>query len=239
MQIAIVVYQGMTALDAIGPYEVLRFIEGAEVRFVSEKPQPITTDSGVLVIGSTHSFAETLSPDIVLVPGSSADTTTAMADKELTNWLKQVHKTSRLTLSVCSGALVLGAAGILDGHPATTHWIAQSALKGFGSQSRKNERIVKSGKIITSAGVSAGIDLAFEVIKDVYGQERAEVIQLLIEYDPMPPVDSGHPSKATKEVYQAAKAEMLQRSKNPRNAISVPVVLWRAALRKVRKKLAA
>ncbi len=239
MQIAIVVYQGLTALDAIGPYEVLRFIEGAEVRFVSAKPQPITTDSGVLVIGSTHAFAETPAPDIVLVPGSSADTTTAMADKELTNWLKQVHKTSRLTLAVCSGALVLGAAGILDGHPATTHWIAQSALKGFGSQPCKNERIVKSGKIITSAGVSAGIDLAFEVIKDVYGQERAEVIQLLIEYDPMPPVDSGHPSKATKEVYQAAKAEMLQRSKNPRNAISVPVVLWRAALRKVRKRLAA
>ncbi len=239
MQIAIVVYQGMTALDAIGPYEVLRFIEGAEIRFVSAKPQPITTDSGVLVIGSTHSFAETPTPDIVLVPGSSADTTTAMADKKLTHWLKQVHETTRLTLSVCSGALVLGAAGILNGHPATTHWVAQGALKAFGSQARKNERIVKSGKIITSAGVSAGIDLALEVIKDLYGQERAEVIQLLIEYDPMPPVDSGHPSKASKEVYQAAKAEMLQRSKNPRNAISVPVVLWRTAIRKVRKRLAA
>lgn len=102
MQIAIVVYQGMTALDAIGPYEVLRFIEGAEIRFVSAKPQPITTDSGVLVIGSTHSFAETPTPDIVLVPGSSADTTTAMADKALTEWLKQTHEKTRLTGSVAS-----------------------------------------------------------------------------------------------------------------------------------------
>jgi len=239
MQIAIVLYQGMTALDAIGPYEVLRSMPEAEIRFVSHKPQPITVDSGVLILGATHSYDETPKPDIVLVPGSSADTTTAMADKQLTTWLKQVHQTSHLTLSVCSGALILAAAGILDGHPATTHWLAQSALKAFGSESRKNERIVKSGKIMTAAGVSAGIDLALEVVKDLHGQERAEVIQLCIEYDPTPPVDSGHPSKASKEVYNIAKKEMLRDAKNPKNAISVPQILWRTAIQKVRKKLAA
>jgi len=239
MQIAIVLYQGMTALDAIGPYEVFHFLPDVEIRFISHAPQPITADSAVLVLGATHSFDETPNPDIVLVPGSSADTTTAMADKELTDWLKQVHETTHLTLSVCSGALVLAAAGILEGHPATTHWVAQRALKAFGAESRKNERIVKSGKIRTAAGVSAGIDLALEVVKELYGQERAEIIQLLIEYDPMPPVDSGHPTKASKDVYKAAKAQMLQEAKNPRNAISIPVILWRTAIEKVRKRLSA
>lgn len=239
MQVAIVLYQGMTALDAIGPYEVLRFIPDIEIRFVSDTPKPIITDSGVLVIGSTHSYDETPHPDIVLVPGSSADTTTAMADSELINWLKRVHQTSKLTLSVCSGALVLGAAGILDGHPATTHWIAQKALKNFGAESKRDERVVRSGKIITGAGVSAGIDLALSVVKDICGEERAEVIQLLIEYDPNPPVDSGHPLKASKAVYKIAKAEMLQASKNPRNIISVPKILWQVALNKLRKKVGA
>ena len=236
MQIAIVVYKGMTALDAVGPYEVFNFIPDVEIRFVSKKPQPIVTDSGILVLGSTHSFAETQSPDIVLVPGSSADTATAMADSELIRWLKSVHKTTKLTLSVCSGALILAAAGILDGRPATTHWIAQSRLKRFGADPQRDDRIVKTGKIITAAGVSAGIDLALSVVKELYGKERAEIIQLLIEYDPMPPVDAGHPTKASKSVYKLARTEMLNAAKNPRNAISVPIILWRRVLDRVRRK---
>ncbi len=236
MQIAIILYPGMTALDAVGPYEVFRFIPDAEIRFVSNTPQPIITDSGVLVMGSTHSYDETPNPDIVLVPGSSADTTTAMADRKLTEWLKKAHETSKLTLSVCSGALVLGAAGILEGHPATTHWIAQKSLYSFGAEPRRDERVVKSGKIITGAGVSAGIDLALSVVKELYGQERAEIIQLLIEYDPRPPVDAGHPAKASASVYKIAKEEMLQAAKNPRNIISVPKILWHNVLKKFRKK---
>lgn len=234
MQIAIVLYRGMTALDAIGPYEVFRFIPDVEIRFVSSVPQPIVTDSGVLVIGATHAYAETLNPDIVLVPGSTADTTTAMADGELISWLKRVHETSTLTLSVCSGALVLGAAGILDGHPATTHWIAQKALKNFGAESRRDKRIVKSGKIVTGAGVSAGIDLALSVVGELYGQERAEVIQLLIEYDPQPPFNAGHPAKASNAVYKIAETEMLRAVKNPGNIVSIPKILWRIVLNKVR-----
>ena len=156
MQIAILLYPGVTALDAIGPYEVLRFIPGSELRFISREPGPIVTDSGVLVLGATHSYDETPAPDIILVPGSEANTTTAMADGDLLRWLNRAHQTSRLTLSVCSGALILAAAGILKGRPATTHWIAQSALPSFGAEPQREKRIVKSDKIITAAGVSAG-----------------------------------------------------------------------------------
>ena len=237
MQIAIVLYSGMTTLDAIGPYEVLRFIPKADVRFVSHEPGPVVTDAGVLVLGATHSYADTPAPDIVLVPGSEANTMTAMADGQLLKWLRQVHRTTRFTLSVCSGALILAAAGILKGHAATTHWIAQEMLPSFGVEPQPNKRIVKSGKIVTAAGVSAGIDLGLFIVGELCGQERAEVIQLLIEYDPQPPFGSGHPSKASKTVFDIARVEMLERAKNPRNAISAPLILWRKVLERVRTKV--
>jgi transcriptional regulator GlxA family with amidase domain len=237
MQIAIVLYQGMTTLDAIGPYEVLRYLPDVDLRFVSNKPGPIITDSGILVLGATHAFTETPNPDLVLVPGSEANTTTAMADKELIAWLQQVHQTTTWTTSVCSGALILGAAGILAGHPATTHWLVQSVLKKFDAIPQRGERIVQSGKIVTAAGVSAGIDLALWLVGEIESKERAEIIQLLIEYDPQPAFDSGHPSKASKSVYQQAKEEMLIRSKNPRDVISVPKIMWDRAIEKVRRKI--
>lgn len=237
MQIAIVLYPGMTTLDAIGPYEVLRFLPDSELRFVSHEPGPIVTDSGVLVLGATHSYAETPGPDIVLVPGSEANTLTAMADDELLQWLKQVHQTSRFTLSVCSGALILAAAGILKGHPAITHWIARDMLPTFGVVPQRDKRIVQSGKIITGAGVTAGLDLALFVMGELYGRERAEITQLLIEYDPQPPFQAGHPTKASKVVFEAARAEMLARAKNRRNALSMPIILWRNTISTVRDRL--
>ncbi len=236
VQIAIVLYPGLTALDAVGPYEVLRLLPDAEIRFVAGEVGPVVTDSGVLVLGATHSFEETPSPDIVLVPGSEADTATAMADRTLIDWLQKVHETTEYTLSVCSGALVLAAAGILDGKPATTHWIAQGRLESFGAEPRREERIVESGKVITAAGVSAGIDLGLHVVGQVADPERAQIIQLLIEYDPHPLFDSGHPSKASPEVFEAARTEMLTRSRNRRNAISIPKVLWGQALNRIRKR---
>ena len=237
MQIAIVLYPGMTTLDAIGPYEVLRFIPDVELRFVSRKPGPVVTDSGVLVLGATHSYEETPSPDIILVPGSEAQTTTAMASGPLLKWLKKAHQTSRWTLSVCSGALVLAAAGILAGHRATTHWIAQDMLPRFGAEPQRDKRIVQSGKIVTAAGVSAGIDLALFIVGEICGRERAEIVQLLIEYDPQPPYQAGHPDKASKQVFDAAQAEMLARAQNPRKAINVPIILWRNVIGKVRARL--
>jgi putative intracellular protease/amidase len=120
-QIAIVLYPGMTALDALGPYEVLKFLPTSEIRLVAHEPGPIVTDRQALIIGATHSFAETSHPYLLLVPGSEANTTTAMADARLLAWLRQAHETSEITASVCSGALILAAAGLLAGKRATTH----------------------------------------------------------------------------------------------------------------------
>lgn len=237
MQIAIVLYPGLTTLDAIGPYEVLRNIPGCDLRFVAHEPGPIVTDSGILVLGATHSFAETPAPDLVLVPGSEAETPTVMADKVVLEWLQQVHTTSTLTLSVCSGALILAAAGLLRGLPATTHWAAQDALVAFGAKPQKDKRIVQSGKIITAAGVSAGIDLALHVVGELCGKEHAELIQLYIEYDPQPPFDSGHPSKASESVMKAAKKESNRRAFKPKAMTKVMVVAWREALTRVRHRL--
>jgi transcriptional regulator GlxA family with amidase domain len=213
MQIAIVLYPGLTALDALGPYEILRFIPDSEVKFVSHTPGPVPTDSGVLVLAATHGFEEVPAPDMVLVPGSSTDTMTAMADARLLAWLKKIHPTTRLTLSVCSGALILAAAGILKGHPATTHWMVQEMLPQFGAEPRPDERIVKAGRIYTAAGVSAGLDLGLQVMAEICGRERAEIIQLLIEYDPRPPFDAGHITKASEAVVDAARTEMLRLAK--------------------------
>lgn len=215
MQIAIVLYPGMTALDAIGPYEVLRMIPGAEIRFVSDAPGPIMTDSRVLVMNATHSYEATPSPDMVLVPGSATNTARAIADKALIAWLQRTQATSLWTTSVCSGALILGAAGILNGHPATTHWMVQDLLASFGATAQREQRIVRSGKIVTAAGVSAGIDLGLWLVGEICGPERAEVVQLLIEYDPLPPFNAGHPSKASKKIFESARAEMLNLSKSP------------------------
>jgi transcriptional regulator GlxA family with amidase domain len=239
MQIAIVLYPGMTALDALGPYELLKMLPGAEIRFVAAEPGPITTDRGILIIGATHGFDETQHPDMLLVPGSEANTATAMADRKLINWVKQAHSTSKWTTSVCSGALVLAAAGILDGLPATTHWAGHSSLPRLGAIPMEAERIVRSGKIWTAAGVSAGIDLALALIIEIAGRETAEIIQLLVEYDPRPPVDSGHPAKARPEVMAKAKSEMARLARNPRDYISVPTILWRHAIAKARRRIAA
>nr|WP_280441174.1 DJ-1/PfpI family protein [Nocardia brasiliensis] len=234
LQIAIVLYPGMTALDAIGPYEALRLVPGSEIRLVSNEVGPIITDSGVLALGATHTFAETPAPDVVLVPGSGTDTPTAMANKELTGWLAAVHPHTKWTTSVCSGALILAAAGILPGHPATTHWFAQKPMALLGVESRPTERIVRSGKILTAAGVSAGIDAALWLIGEIYGTERAEIIQLLIEYDPHPPYDAGHPSKASAKVMRKAVAEMTLESTNVRSTVAVGTVAWQLALTKIR-----
>src|ERR1043165_7288913 len=133
MQIAFVVYPGMTALDAIGPYELLRYMPDSAVRFVAADTGPIVTDSGVLVLHASHTFDETPEPDIVLVPGGSTGTGPAMQDPALLDWLRAVHPRTTWTTSVCSGALILAAAGLLKDVPATTHWICQDILGTMGA----------------------------------------------------------------------------------------------------------
>ncbi len=204
MQIAIVLYPGFTALDAIGPYEVLRFLPDSEVCFVAHRTGPVTADSGVLTLQATHTFEETPKPDIVVIPGSDITTVQNASEEVLLSWVRKVHQSSRFTLSVCTGALILGAAGLLWNCPATTHWYAMDALAEYGALPQKGQRIVTCGSLITAAGVSAGIDLGLHVVMELAGREEAERIQLILEYDPEPPVSSGHPDKASRAVVDQA-----------------------------------
>lgn len=213
MSIAILVYPGLTALDAIGPYEVLNSAPGLDIRFVWKRTGPVVTDHGGLTLGATHTLADAGRPEVVLVPGSSANTAAAMRDPQVLEWLKAAHEHTRFTTSVCSGALVLAAAGLLDGHPATTHWAVMDALAKYGAQARPDERVVRSGRLITAAGVSAGIDMGLVLLAELRGVAAAKAAQLAIEYDPRPPFDAGHVSKADAATRERARAELIGRGR--------------------------
>jgi putative intracellular protease/amidase len=232
-QIAIVVYPGYTALDFIGPYEVLRNLPDAEVRFLWHEPGPITADSGVLLIGATHSFDETPSPDVILIPGGMS-TMEHARDEKLLAWVRQAHETASWTASVCSGSVILAAAGLLDGKRATSHWLALPALKALGAKPVSDERIVHEGNIVTSAGVSAGIDLAMWLAGQIAGEGRAKTIQLAIEYDPQPPFDSGHMSKASAATKAAATALLGRDMIKPTQLKATTMLMWDGAIKAAR-----
>ena len=234
-QIAIVVYPGFTALDFIGPYEVLRNLPDAEVRFVWHEPGPIAADSGVLLVGATHSFDETPSPDILLLPGGMT-TFEHARDEKLLDWVRRAHQTATWTASVCSGSVILAAAGLLEGKRATSHWIVVPMLKTFGVTPVSDERIVHQDDIVTSAGVSAGIDLAIWLAGQIVGEARAKAIQLTIEYDPQPPFDSGHPSKASAATKATATAMLGKETVKAGQLVPSTLLLWDQALRAVRSK---
>jgi len=233
-QIAILLYQGVTSLDAVGPWEVLSRMPNTEVRFVAKEAGPVTTEGGALLLGASHTIAETLSPDLVLVPGGTT-TPGQMVDDEVLDWLRKVSETTTWTASVCTGALILGAAGILKGLPATTHWYKMGVLRILGAKPEPDQRIVRSGKIVTAAGVSSGIDLALWLAGEIAGRERAEAIQLVIEYDPHPPFNSGHMSKASKETQKLAK-EMMDESMPADQSRLVPKIAWRRFVDLVRTR---
>ena len=235
MQIAIVLYPGFTALDFIGPYESLRMLPDAEVRFVWHAPGPITADSGVLVVGATHSFDETPSPDIILVPGGFT-TLEHARDEKVLDWLRSAHETATWTASVCSGSVMLAAAGLLEGKRATSHWAALSALKAMGVKAVGDERIVHEGDTVTCAGVSAGIDLGLWLAGQIGGEGRAKVIQLSMEYDPQPPFDSGHMSKASATTKAAATALMSKDLVKPKQLKAATGLLWDTAIERARGK---
>ena len=236
-QIAIVTYPGFTALDFIGPYEVLRWLPDSQIRFVWHEPGPVTADSGVLVIGATHSFAETPSPDVVLVPGGMT-TIEHARDEVLLDWVRQAHHRATWTASVCSGSVILAAAGLLNGKRATSHWAALPVLKTLGAIAVNDERVVHEGDIVTSAGVSAGIDLALWLAGRIGGEDRAKVIQLSMEYDPQPPFDSGHMSKASAKTKAAATALMARDIAKPTQLKAGTLLLWNHALAAARAKVA-
>jgi putative intracellular protease/amidase len=197
MDIAIPLFDRFTALDAIGPYEVLSRLPGYRVTFVAEYPGVRMTDNGMLGLVAEKPFADMPNPEIVVVPGGIG-TRAMMHDAVLVDWVRGAHATSQFTCSVCTGSLVLGAAGILDGLEATTHWAAMELLGSTGAIPT-SRRVVEQGKVITAAGVSAGIDMALTLAARVAGDAVAQAIQLGIEYDPQPPFDSGSLEKAPQE----------------------------------------
>jgi transcriptional regulator GlxA family with amidase domain len=201
MEIAILAFDGMTALDAVGPAQVLAFVPGASLRWIAVEPGPKRTDAGMSIV-ATQALAEVPRPDVILVPGG-LDMRPVMADTRVLDWLRAAHATTQWTTSVCTGALVLGAAGLLQGLEATTHWAMLDRLAKFGA-TPVSERVVVAGKIITAAGVSAGIDMALRLAARLAGDVVAHGIQLGIEYDPDPPF-KGSPKTAPATVLEAAR----------------------------------
>ena len=204
MEIAILLFDNVNALDAIGPYEVLRHLPDAQVRFVAAAPGPKRTEDEALSLSADHSIDDVTAPAIVVVPGGFGEVS-QRADERVLAWLRSVHETSDYTTSVCTGALVLAAAGIIDDAPAATHWLAHEELERLGARPT-SERVVEHGKVITAAGVSAGIDMALRLAARIAGDEVAQSIQLGIEYDPEPPFDSGAPHKAPAHIVDRHRA---------------------------------
>jgi putative intracellular protease/amidase len=198
VHIAIPVYDGLTALDAIGPYEVLGHLPGARITFVAGRPGPVRTDQGSLGLLADASFVDVPDPDVVVVPGGPGRVDPDR-HAELLAWLRTVDATTAWTTSVCTGALFLAAAGLLAGRPATTHWTARDELARLGAVVVE-ERVVRDGKYVTAAGVSAGIDMALTLAGIIAGDRTAQAIQLGIEYDPQPPYQAGSPATAPADV---------------------------------------
>jgi putative intracellular protease/amidase len=201
MRIAIPLYDRFTALDAVGPYEVLSRLPGASVHFIAAEPGVKRTETGMLGLSAELSLDELPDPEVVVVPGGYG-TRALLDDDQMLGWLREAHAGSDWTTSVCTGSLLLAAAGILDGLEATTHWLEYGLLESLGARP-VSRRVVEQGKVITAAGVSSGIDMALVLAARIAGDEVAQAIQLGIEYDPEPPFDSGSPAKADPRLVEA------------------------------------
>jgi transcriptional regulator GlxA family with amidase domain len=204
MKTSILIFDGITALDAIGPYEVLRNVPGWEVEFVAATTGEKRTDSGHLGLSADRPLAEVTETDIVLVPGGEGNRA-LLSDDAVLSWLREVDRQTKWTTSVCTGSLVLGAAGLLEGKRATGHWLYLEPLRAYGADP-VGGRFVEDGKVMTAAGVSAGIDMALHLVGQEVGPEVAQAVQLGIEYDPQPPFDAGSPTKAPAEIVELVTA---------------------------------
>ncbi|HXQ18460.1 MAG TPA: DJ-1/PfpI family protein [Acidimicrobiales bacterium] len=210
MRIVIPLFDGFTALDAVGPYEVLSRLPGAEIVWTALSPGPIRTEPGVLKLVADVATSEIDACDILVVPGGPSSRVAAEAG--LADWVRAVHPTTQWTTSVCTGADILGLAGLLQGLAATTHWSATDRLADYGA-TYSTERVVVQGKIVTSAGVSSGIDMGLHLASLIAGAETAQAIQLGIEYDPQPPFDSGSVEKADPAIVERLRALIAARSR--------------------------
>ncbi|HET8566549.1 MAG TPA: DJ-1/PfpI family protein [Solirubrobacterales bacterium] len=208
MEIALLLYDGLAPLDAVGPYEVMRNVPGWEVRTVARQKGAVRSEDGSLGLLADHALAEVTSPDLVLVPGGAGNRP-LLDDAELLAWLREADQATRWTTSVCTGSLLLGAAGLLQGRRATSNWLVLDALREFGAEPVEG-RFVEDGKILTAAGVTAGIDMALHLVAREASPEVAQAVQLGIEYDPDPPFDAGSPRKAPPEI-----VELVRRASTP------------------------
>lgn len=203
-QIAILLFDRITALDAIGPYEVLARLPGADLRFVATKKGEYRTDNKTLGVMADFTLGETPNPEILVVPGGWGSRK-ACEDAAILEWVRSVHAQSQWTTSVCTGSLILAAAGILNGLRATTHWLAMDRLAELGAIPT-SERVIRQGKVVTAAGVSSGIDMALMLAALIAGDDAAQSIQLGIEYDPEPPFNAGSPAKAPTHIVEQLRA---------------------------------
>ncbi|MFG2292649.1 DJ-1/PfpI family protein [Streptomyces sp. NPDC048603] len=205
MQIAILLYDRFTSLDAVGPSDTLGYMPGAEIVFVAERPGPVHNDSGALAIVADKALDEVTRPDIVVVPGGPGQSD-QMENTVLLDWLRAVDVTSTWTTSVCTGSLLLAAAGLLEGRRAASHWLALEELRKYGAEPTA-ERVVTDGKYVTAAGVSSGIDMGLTLVGRIAGDRVAQSVQLLTEYDPQPPYDAGSPQKAPADLVEEWRAK--------------------------------
>jgi len=204
MQIAILLFDRFTVLDAIGPYQVLSGLPGAEVTFVAEHPGPVRDEEGSLVVSAGAGLADVPRPDVIVVPGGPGQAS-QMQDGPVHEWLRAADHASTWTTSVCTGSLILAAAGLLAGRRATTHWLAMDELGQLGA-TPVGERVVFDGKYVTAAGVSSGIDMGLALAGRIAGDKTAQAIQLVIEYDPEPPYDAGSPDRAPAAIVSQMRA---------------------------------
>jgi hypothetical protein len=202
--IAIPLVDGFTALDAVGPYEVLSRLPEARVVFVAAEAGPVRAETRMLSLVAEQSLEDIPDPDIICVPGGLG-TRRHLSDSVLLNWLRAADENSTWTTSVCTGALLLGAAGLHEGKRVTTHWIELPRMNEFAAIAT-DERVVFDGKFVTSAGVSSGIDMALALGARIAGEDWAKTVQLMIEYDPHPPFDSGSWQKADVETVRNLRA---------------------------------
>jgi transcriptional regulator GlxA family with amidase domain len=204
MQIVIALYDRFTALDAVGPHQVLAHVPGAEIIFAAERARGVSDETGTLTLVADASYAEVPTPDVLLIPGGPGQSA-QMGDTPLRDWIVSADKTTTWTTSVCTGALILAATGLLDGRQATTYWLAMNELARLGAKPVQ-DRYVFDGKYATSAGVSAGIDMALALAARLTNEETAQAIQLAIEYAPNPPYDAGSPASAPPQLVAAQRA---------------------------------
>lgn len=210
-EIVIYLYDGMTALDAIGVYEVLRFLPNSQVKFAAKNKGLIKMDSQVLSLQADFAIAEISRADILVIPGGPT-THFQMQDKDVVGWVKKIHETTRWTTSVCTGSGLLLAADILKNKETVTHWASKSYIKTLGGIP-SNQRVCQVGKVITSAGVSAGIDMALFLVGKEAGEDFAKAVQLAIEYDPHPPFDSGSIEKSSEQTIKMATNLLVENTK--------------------------